>query len=269
MGSLWETDRVERPRSSPVRLVLLGALAPLAVIGALAGVMLAGPGASGSAAIGAEPQALDCASPRNAWRSSCRSATAAASPATPTVDESPAATGALPRKTGRASTKAPNVEIAAANLPSAASPAPSLAAAPDLATAAKPEAVAEALPAVEPVKTTTTRPEPARAADRPARLARYRVKPLAAGPSRVEQPRPAPAATKIATRSRPAARPREAAAAWTRLPPPASRDAVASPADHRVYADRAAPQATAAPTRQRTSGLKLMILPIPIAFRLQ
>src|SRR4051794_7510144 len=201
MGWLWETDRIERPRSSPVRLVLLGALAPLAAIGVLAGVLLAGPGASGSAAIGAEPQALDCASPRNAWRSSCQSATAAASHATPTVDESPAAAGALPRKTGRASTKAPAAEIAAANLPSTASPAqPSLAAAPDLATAAKPEAVAEALPAVEPVKTTTTQPEPARAVDRPARLARHRVKPLAAGPRRIEHPRPPPPARKIATR---------------------------------------------------------------------
>ena len=66
MGWLWETERDERRRSSGLRFVLLGGLAPLVVIGAVAGVMLAGPGASGRAGVAAEAQTLDCALPRNA-----------------------------------------------------------------------------------------------------------------------------------------------------------------------------------------------------------
>ena len=54
MSWLWETERDERPRSSGLRLVLLGGLAPLVVIGAVAGVMLASPGATGGAGVAAE-----------------------------------------------------------------------------------------------------------------------------------------------------------------------------------------------------------------------
>ena len=114
MSWLWETERDERPRSSGLRLVLLGGFAPLMVIAAVAGVMLASPGATGRAGVAAEAQTLDCALPRNAWRSSCQSAAAAgpAAPASaPTVDESSSATGALPRKTGRASTKAAKPDL--------------------------------------------------------------------------------------------------------------------------------------------------------------
>ena len=72
MGWLWETERDERPSRSGLRFVLLGGLAPLVVIGAVAGVMLVGPGASGWAGVAAEAQTLDCALSRNAWRSPCQ-----------------------------------------------------------------------------------------------------------------------------------------------------------------------------------------------------
>jgi hypothetical protein len=279
MGWLWETERDERPRSSGLRLVLLGGLAPLMVIAAVAGVMLASPGATGGAGVAAEAQTLDCALPRNAWRSSCQTA-AAAGPAAParvlTVDESPPATGALSRKTARASTKPAKPDSVAAALPLSAlpetetAPAP-LAAVPEAEMTPKPEMAAEALPARQPTKKAAPQPEPARAADTPARLARYRVKPVAAAATRVEQPRPAPAAAKVLAQAKPALRPRvrQAVEAWTRLPP-ASRDTVALQDRGRVYADRAAPREPAAGSAApRRSGLKLMILPIPIAFRLQ
>jgi hypothetical protein len=279
MSWLWETERDERPRSSGSRLILLGGLAPLVVIGAVAGVMLASPGATGRAGVAAEAQTLDCALPRNAWRSSCRTA-AAAGPAAPasalTVDESPPATGALSRKTARASTKPAKPDSVAAALPLSALPEPEtapapLAVVPEAGMTPKPEMAAEVLPARQPIKKAAPQPEPARAADTPARLARHRVKPVAAAATRVEQPHPAPAAAKVAALTKPAPRPRvrQAVDAWTRLPP-ASRDTVALQDGRRVYADRAAPrESAAAPAAPRRSGLKLMILPIPIAFRLQ
>ena len=276
MGWLWETERDERPRSSGLRFVLLGGLAPLVVIGAVAGVMLASPGATGRAGVTAEAQTLDCALPRNAWRSSCQTA-AAAGPAAPasalTVHESPPATGALLRKTGRASTKAAKSDSVAAALPLSALPEPEtapaqLAAVPEAEMTPKPEMAAEALPARQPINRAASLPEPARAADTPARLARHRVKPVAV--ARVEQPPPAPAAAKVLAQAKPAPRPRvrQAVEAGTRLPP-ASRDTVALQDGRRVYVDRAAPrESAAAPAASRRSGLKLMILPIPIAFRL-
>ena len=279
MSWLWETERDERPRSSGLRLVLLGGFAPLMVIAAVAGVMLASPGAAGRAGVAAEAQTLDCALPRNAWRSSCQSAAAAgpAAPASaPTVDESSSATGALPRKTGRASTKAAKPDSVAAALPLSALPEPEtapapLAAVPEAEMAPKPEMAAEAIPARQPTKKAAPQPEPAHAADTPARLARHRVKRVAAAATRVEQSRPAPAAAKVPALAKSAPRPRvrQAVEAWTRLPP-ASRDTVALQDGRRVYADRAAPrESAAAPAAPRRSGLKLMILPIPIAFRLQ
>ena len=135
----------------------------------------------------------------------------------------------------------------------------------------KPEMAAEVLPARQPIKKAAPQPEPARAADTPARLARHRVKPVAAAATRVEQPRSAPPAAKVAALAKPAPRPpvRQAVEAWTRLPP-ASRDTVALPDGRRVYADRAAPRQSAAEAAApRRSGLKLMILPFPVAFRLQ
>ena len=278
MGWLWETERDERPRSSGLRFVLLGGLAPLVVIGAVAGVMLVSPGATGRAGVAAEVQTLDCALPRNAWRSPCQTA-AAAGPAAPesalTVDEGPPATGAVSRKTARASTKPAKPDSVAALPPSAppepeAAPAP-LAAVLEAELTSKPEIAAEALPARQPTRKAAPQPEPARAADTPARLARHRVKPVAAAATRVEQPRPARPAAKVAALAKPALRPRgrQAAEDWTRLPP-ASRDTVALQDGRRVYADRAAPRESAAgPAAPRRSGLKLMILPIPIAFRLQ
>ncbi|MFL4988248.1 MAG: hypothetical protein ACJ8C0_07825 [Microvirga sp.] len=270
MSWLWETERDERPRSSGLRLVLLGGLAPLVVIGAVAGVMLAGPGATGRAGVAAEAQTLDCALPRNAWRSSCQTA-AAAGPAAPapvlTVDESPPATGAVSRKTARASTRPAKPDAVAAALPLSAlpetetAPAP-LAAVPEAEMTPKPEMAAEALPARQPAMKAAPQPESPRAANTPARLARSRVKPVAMVATGVEQPRPAPAAAKIAALAKPAPRPRvrQAVEAWTRLPS-ASRDTVAL---------RAAPREPAAGSAApRRSGLKLMILPIPIAFRLQ
>ena len=135
----------------------------------------------------------------------------------------------------------------------------------------KPEMAAEVLPARQPIKKAAPQPEPARAADTPARLARLRVKPVAMAATGVEQSRPAPRAAKVLAQDKPAPRPRvrQAVEAWTRLPP-ASRDTVALQDGRRVYADRAAPrESAAAPAAPRRSGLKLMILPIPIAFRLQ
>src|SRR5215213_8406026 len=127
MGWLWETERDERPRSSGLRFVVLGGLAPLVVIAAVAGVMLAGPGATGRTGVSAEAQTLDCALPRNAWRSSCQTA-AVAGPAAPapalTVDESPPATGALSRKTVRASTRPAKPDAVVASLPLSALPEP-------------------------------------------------------------------------------------------------------------------------------------------------
>src|SRR3954447_25421627 len=173
MGWLWETERDERPRSSGSRLVLLGGLAPLVMIGAVAGVMLAGPGASGRVGVAAEAQTLDCALPRNAWRSSCQTA-AAAGPAGPasalTVDESPPATGALPRKTARASTKPAKPDSLAAALPLSALPEPEtalahLATVPEAEMTPKPEITAEVLPARQPTKKAAPQPEPARTAD--------------------------------------------------------------------------------------------------------
>src|SRR5215218_9592165 len=199
MGWLWETERDERPRSSGLRFVLLGGLAPLVVIGAVAAVMLARPGASGRAGVAAEAQTLDCALPRNAWRTSCQTA-AAAGPAGPapalTVDESPPATGALPRKTARASTKPAKPDSIAAAWPLSALPEPEtapahLAAVPEAEMAPTPEMAAEALPARQPIKKAAPQPEPARGADTPARLAQHRVKPVAAAATRVEQPHPA------------------------------------------------------------------------------
>ncbi|MFL5146974.1 MAG: hypothetical protein ACJ8DN_02365 [Microvirga sp.] len=270
MSWLWETERDERPRSSGLRLVLLGGLAPLVVIGAVAGVMLASPGATGGAGVAAEVQTLDCALPRNAWRSSCQTA-AAAGPAAPapvlTVDESPPATGAVSRKTARASTRPAKPDAVAAALPLSAlpetetAPAP-LAAVPEAEMTPKPEMAAEALPARQPAMKAAPQPESPRAANTPARLARSRVKPVAMVATGVEQPRPAPAAAKVAALAKPAPRPRvrQAVEAWTRLPS-ASRDTVAL---------RAAPREPAAGSAApRRSGLKLMILPIPIAFRLQ
>jgi hypothetical protein len=279
MSWLWETERDERPRSSGSRLILLGGLAPLVVIGAVAGVMLASPGATGRAGVAAEAQTLDCALPRNAWRSSCQSAEAAgpAEPApTLTVHESPPATGALSRKTARASTKPAKPDAVVAPLPPSALPEPEtapahLAAVPEAEMTSKPEMAAEVVPARQPIKKAAPQSEPARAADTPARLARHRVKPVAVAAPGVEQPRPAPAAAKVAALAKPAPRPRvrQAVEAWTRLPP-ASRDTVALQDGRRVYADRAAPrESAAAPAAPRRSGLKLMILPIPIAFRLQ
>src|SRR5829696_4810459 len=133
MGWLWETERDERRRSSGLRFVLLGGLAPLVVIGAVAGVMLAGPGASGRAGVAAEAQTLDCALSRNAWRSPCQLA-AAAGPAAPAsalaVIESPPATGALSRKTARASTKPAKPDADVAPLPPSAPPEPETAPVP-------------------------------------------------------------------------------------------------------------------------------------------
>ncbi len=230
MGWLWETERDERPRNSGLRFVLLGGLAPLVVIGAVAGVMLASPGA----------------------------------------------TGALSRKTARASSKPAKPDAVAAPLPPAALPEPEtapapLAAVPDVDMTPKPEMAAEALPARQPTKKAAPQPEPARAADTPARLARHRVKPVAVAATGVEQPRPAPAAAKVLAQAKPALRPRvrQAVEAWTRLPP-ASRGTVALQDGRRVYEHRAAlRESAAAPPAPRRSGLKLMILPIPIAFRLQ
>jgi len=279
MGWLWETERDERPRSSRLRFFLLGGLAPLVVIGAFAGVMLASPGATGRAGVTAEAQTLDCALPRNAWRSSCQTA-AAAGPAAPAsalvVDESPPVTGALPRKTARASTKPAKPDSVAAALPLSALPEPEtapahLAAVPEAEITPKPEMAAEALPARQPTKKAASQPERARAADTPARLARHRVKPVAVAATGVEQPRPAPAAAKVLAQAKPAPRPRvrQAVDAWTRLPP-ASGATVALQDGRRVYVDPAAPREfAAAPAASRRSGLKLMILPIPIAFRLQ
>ena len=279
MSWLWETERDERPRSSGLRLVLLGGLAPLVVIAAVTGVMLASPGATGRAGVAAEAQTLDCPLPRNAWRTSCQTA-AAAGPAAPapvlTVDESPPATGALSRKTARASTKPAKPDSVAAALPLSAPPEPEtarahLAAVPEAEMTSKPEMAAEVLPARQPIKKAAPQPEPARAADTPARLARLRVKPVAMAATGVEQSRPAPRAAKVLAQDKPAPRPRvrQAVEAWTRLPP-ASRDTVALQDGRRVYADRAAPrESAAAPAAPRRSGLKLMILPIPIAFRLQ
>ena len=279
MSWLWETERDDRPRSSGSRLVVLGGLAPLMVIAALTGVTLASPGATGRAGVAAEAQTLDCALPRNAWRTSCQTA-AAAGPAGPasalTVDESTPATGALPRKTARASTKPAKPDSVAAALPLSALPEPEtapapLAAVPEAEMAPKPEMAAEAIPARQPTKKAAPQPEPARAADTPARLARLRVKPVAMAATGVEQSRPAPRAAKVLAQDKPAPRPRvrQAVEAWTRLPP-ASRDTVALQDGRRVYADRAAPRESAAgPAAPRRSGLKLMILPIPIAFRLQ
>src|SRR5215207_7050857 len=277
MGWLWETERDERPRSSGLRFVLLGGLAPLVVVGAVAGVMLASPGATGRAGVGAEAQTLDCALPRNAWRSSCQTAAAAGPAATASAltVESPPATAALSRRTARASTKPAKPDAVAATLPLSAVPEPEtapahLAAVPEAEMTPKPEMAAEALPARQPTKKAASQPERARAADTPARLARHRVKPVAVAATGVEQPRPAPAAAKVLAQAKPALRPRvrQAVEAWTRFPP-AGRDTVALQDGRRVYADRAAPRESAAePAAPRRSGLKLMILPIPIAFRL-
>lgn len=160
-----------RRASSRLKLVLLGALAPTALFALPIGTMMfVGPSGETASVAGAGP-ALDCGSPRNAWRPACQ--TAKGNPVrdadvTGSITEGPATTGALDQKAKRRSVA--GTVASAQSDPGAAKPSPAPSAqaassAPAQKTVAQtvpepPRIVAQAIP--EP-----TRPEPARTEPNP------------------------------------------------------------------------------------------------------
>jgi len=102
-----ETAATSRHASSRLKLVLLGVLAPTALFALPVGTMMfVGPsGETASVAAGAGT-ALDCASPRNAWRPACQAAKSNPvrdADVTGSINEAPAPTGALDQKAKRRS----------------------------------------------------------------------------------------------------------------------------------------------------------------------
>ena len=121
-----EMAATSRRASSRLKLVLLGVLAPTALFALPVGTMMfVGPsGETASVAAGAGP-ALDCASPRNAWRPACRAAKSNPvrdADVTGSINEAPAPTGALDQKAKRRSVA--GASATAQPDPSAANPAP-------------------------------------------------------------------------------------------------------------------------------------------------
>jgi ribonuclease E len=97
-----------KPGASGVKLVLIGALAPVILAGAVVSGMLA-LGSSREETAGLKPEAaLDCSSPRNSWRWACQQAKSAEEGYGITVaapSEGPATTGSVERPaTARSST---------------------------------------------------------------------------------------------------------------------------------------------------------------------
>jgi hypothetical protein len=268
MRWLWETGREKRPRRSGLRLAAAG----LVVAGAT-GVMLSRDKAPDPAAAPAA-QPLDCASPRNAWRSVCRPATAAevTAPALPAaLEEAPRTTGTLAAKTAsgrtaRTSSKPAKPDPAATD----GSEAPPATPAEEVRTAAEPgdrpapagttaaldpppKTEPATLPAPEPRTVQKASPAPQAAPRRIARaapvlvesaegrpkLARHHAKRVAAA-ARIEPSRPALQATKPALENRPPARPRvrDAGETFVRFRQ-SGADTVALADGRRVFVERA------------------------------
>lgn len=102
-----ETAATSRRASSRLKLVLLGVLAPTALFALPVGTMMfVGPGGeTAPVAAGAGP-ALDCASPRNAWRPACQAAKSNPvrdADVTGSINDAPAPAGALDQKAKRRS----------------------------------------------------------------------------------------------------------------------------------------------------------------------
>jgi hypothetical protein len=102
-----ETAATSRRASSRLKLVLLGVLAPTALFALPVGTMMfVGPGGeTAPVAAGAGP-ALDCASPRNAWRPACqatKSNPVRDADVTGSINDAPAPAGALDQKAKRRS----------------------------------------------------------------------------------------------------------------------------------------------------------------------
>jgi hypothetical protein len=148
-----------RRGSSAFKLVLLGAMAPLVLYGlAVGGAMLVGEAPEGGAALTVAGASLDCASPRDAWRSACQTEKPGSSEAKAmvTAEDRPVTTGAVERRTsGRSSTgaKSPAIEAAAA-LP-ASEPARS-----EASSAAEPSARMEAADLAARAESSRDNPRP-------------------------------------------------------------------------------------------------------------
>src|SRR4051812_50183459 len=106
----YRATAVDGRRSSRLRFVLLGALAPVALFALPVGTMMfVGPSGEAASVAGSGP-ALDCESPRNAWRPACQTARsnlagnlARDADVTGSISDGPAATAALDQKGKRRS----------------------------------------------------------------------------------------------------------------------------------------------------------------------